>query len=42
MRTVLLIGYDEDCNCIEQVFEEETHGFTVRREYNGAEGAKLA
>ena len=42
MPTVLLIGYDEDCNCIEQIFKEEIEGFKVLKAYSGAEGVKLA
>ncbi|GEM_PF-2898665 len=42
MPTVLLIGYDEDCNCVEQIFKEETEGFTVLKADNGADGVRLA
>lgn len=42
MPTVLLIGYDEDCNCVEQIFKEETEGFKILKAYNGADGVRLA
>lgn len=42
MPTVLLIGYEEDCKCVEQIFQEETDGFKVLKAYSGAEGIQLA
>lgn len=42
MPSVLLIGYEEDCKCVEQIFQEETEGLTILKAYNGADGIKLA